>query len=665
MRVVVTGATGNVGTSTIAALRSRPEVEEITGIARRRPAAGPEGVRWVRADIAESELAPVFEGAGAVIHLAWAIQPSRNPDLLRRINVDGTARVFDAVVAAGVPRLVHASSIGAYSPGPKDEAVDESWPTGGIESSFYSRHKVAAEEMLDDLERREPGLGVVRLRPALIFKGEAATEIRRLFAGPFLPGFLLGSRLLPVFPRIAGLRFQAVHSRDVGEAFATAALGETTGAFNLAAEPPLDSGRIAELLGARTFPLPAPVARALTDLSWRARLQPSPPGWLDMALRVPLIDSRRARNELGWEPRVGAEEAFAELMEGIGAGRGGPTPPLREAGLRGRADEVRSGVGARPWAQRPEKLLIGYLADAHSIERQALIQMKAAPALAGADDLAQIFERHREETEVHEQRVLERLEAHGANPSKLKDVAGWGGGVAMAAFARLQPETPGKLAAHAFSYEHMELAAYELLGRLAEREGDEETVAAAAAIATEEREMGERIASRFDRFLDASLGDDPDLEGELLAHLADAHAIERQAEQLLSAAPKLSAEPVLKEAFRDHAEETKAHLERLEGRLESLGGSPSSLKDAALRLGAFNLAGFLGAQPDTTTKLAGFAFAFEHLEVASYELLRRLAERAGDPDTVAVAERTLREERAAAERIASVWRTGEVPLALG
>ena len=81
-----------------------------------------------------------------------------------------------------MPALVYASSVGAYSPGPKDRRVDESWPTAGIESSFYSRHKAEVERLLDRFERETPSVRVVRLRPALIFKREAASGIRRLFA---------------------------------------------------------------------------------------------------------------------------------------------------------------------------------------------------------------------------------------------------------------------------------------------------------------------------------------------------------------------------------------------------------------------------------------------------------------------------------------------------
>lgn len=348
MRVVVTGATGNVGTSLVGALGDDPEVDSIVGLARRRPRAELPKVTWAEADVGATDLVPHFAGADAVIHLAWLIQPSRDREALRTTNVEGSAKVFDSVARAGVPALIYASSVGAYAPGPKDRRVDESWPTEGIESSFYARDKAEVERLLDDFERRQPAVRVVRLRPALIFKREAATGIRRLFAGPLLPNRLLDRRLIPLVPDLLGLRFQVVHSEDVADAYRLAVKRPVTGAFNLAAEPVLDPERLGSVLGARPVSLPSRALRALVSASWRARVQPTPPGWLDMALAVPLMDTSRARAELGWAPRHGADDALLELLEGLREGAGAPTPPLdpRTSGPL-RARELRTGVGAR------------------------------------------------------------------------------------------------------------------------------------------------------------------------------------------------------------------------------------------------------------------------------------------------------------------------------
>jgi UDP-glucose 4-epimerase len=348
MRVVVTGASGNVGTSVLEALGREPQVKEIVGIARRLPKVEMQKVRWAAADVTTDDLVPLFAGADAVIHLAWAIQPSRDEAVTERINVEGSRRVADAVARAGVGALVYASSVGAYSPGPKERQVDESWPVDGITSSFYSRHKAAVETLLDAFEQREPEVRVVRLRPGLIFKAEAASEIRRLFAGPFLPGFLVRKQLVPLIPRVPRLRFQAVHSRDVGEAYRQAVVRDVRGPFNIAADPEIGADELCELFGARSIPLSAGALRAAASLSWKLRMQPSSPGWIDLALGVPMMDSTRAREELGWEPAVTSLEALDDLLTGLRNAEGAPTPPLEPtAGGPMRAREVATGVGQK------------------------------------------------------------------------------------------------------------------------------------------------------------------------------------------------------------------------------------------------------------------------------------------------------------------------------
>jgi UDP-glucose 4-epimerase len=664
MKVVLTGATGNVGTSTVQALSESQEIDQIVGLARREPTWAPSKTSWVEANVLTADLGAIFDGADAVIHLAWAIQPSRDAVTLERINVDGSRRVFEAAAAAGVPKLVHASSVGAYSRGPKDREVDESWPTDGTPTSFYSRHKVAVERELDRFEADNPETRVVRLRPALIFKEEAANEIRRLFVGPFLPNFLLRRGLLPALPRVDRLRFQAVHSEDVGQAYLRAVLADVDGAFNIAAEPPLSPEEMAERIGVRSFPVPARVVRRLADLSWRMRLQPTPPGWLDMALNVPLMSSKRAREELGWEPRHSGVEALEELLEGMREGHGAKTPPLEGDSAGARIDDLKTGVGARQWDRDRDRQIVKYLADVHSIELQALAQLRAAPKIAGDERLCQAFEQHLVETEEQERRVRDRLEALGGEPSKLKDAAGAAGGWGMVAFAASQPDTPGKLAMHAYSYEHMELAAYELLKRLAERAGDEETARMAADIAEEEGRMAERLEQSFDTAVEASLAavDMDQLGSALLAYLRDVHALEGQAEKLLEAGAERVDDEHLEAAFRDHLDETQRHRERIADLLDERGAKPSPVKDAMLKAGGLNLSAFFGAQPDSTTKLAGFAFAFEHLEVAAYELLQRVAARAGDEGVVATAEEILAEERRATARVAESWNRPDVPL---
>jgi ferritin-like metal-binding protein YciE len=299
--------------------------------------------------------------------------------------------------------------------------------------------------------------------------------------------------------------------------------------------------------------------------------------------------------------------------------------------------------------------LVKHLADMHSIEVQAQAQMKAAPKMAGTDELARMYEEHERETEEHKRLVDERLEALGESPSKLKDVVAGAVAVPFILFAKSQPDTPGKLATHALSYEHMEHAGYELLQVVAQRAGDEETARVARTIAEQELAMAERIESHFDETVEASLRDKSpeDMSEQVIKYLADAHAIENQSIQMLQAGQGIVGEGELAKIMSEHLDESRAQQAAVEARLEALGGSPNKLQDAALRLGALNWGGFFAAQPDTPVKLAGFAHALEFLEVGAYEQLKRVAERAGDAETVRIAERIIREERAAGASIAA------------
>jgi len=328
MKVAVVGATGNVGTSVLRALAMNSEIEAITAIARRTPRASFPKTTFHAADVTHSPLEPLFRGMDAVVHLAWRIQSSHARELLEQTNVHGSRRVFEAAASAGVSTLLYNSSVGAYSRGPKDRRVDESWPTDGISTSLYSRQKAQVERLLDEIEHNYPEMRVVRFRPALIFKRDAATEIRRLFAAPWVPRILFSRQLFKLVPYHPLLCFQIVHSWDVADAFLRALLSDARGAFNLAADPILNSAVLAQHLGARQVRVSTRALRFALEASWKARLQHTSPGWLDLCFDSPLIDARRAHELLGWRPQYSALETLDELLDGILRGAGIGTPPL-------------------------------------------------------------------------------------------------------------------------------------------------------------------------------------------------------------------------------------------------------------------------------------------------------------------------------------------------
>ncbi|WP_433271853.1 NAD-dependent epimerase/dehydratase family protein [Actinosynnema sp. CS-041913] len=357
MRVVVTGASGNLGTALRRVLRADLPDADVLGIARRVPAGAvpttgagdtdvfgtarrvPGSTSWLSCDLgapsAEALLTRAFSGADAVVHLAWAIQPGVDEPAMRRTNLDGSAHVLAAAERAGVPQVVVASSVAAYTPA--DHRVDEDWPCGGVPGSAYSLQKAQLERLLD-------GHDVARVRPCAVVQPDAGAEVDRWVLSPLIPPFLVGRRWLPV-PLWNGLRAQVVHADDVARAITLILRRRVTGAFNVASDEVLDADELASALGGFRLPVPLRLLENIAWPTWRAGLQPIHPGWLRLADQASIVDTSRLRS-LGWRPRHDARGALAEFASAVSEGRGlwGPLAP--HAGLRWR----RLGWG-RPMGQ--------------------------------------------------------------------------------------------------------------------------------------------------------------------------------------------------------------------------------------------------------------------------------------------------------------------------
>ncbi len=341
MRVVVTGATGNVGTALVEHLLTEHDDWDVVGVARRVP--GPDEPRgehghrlsWARLDLSDDACRPALRtalrGADAVVHLAWGFQPSHDPDYLEELGVGGTRRLLESAQQEGVGHLVHMSSVGAYSAKVDNVPVDESYPTGGIGSSMYSRHKAAAERLLDEHEARDRSRGsalkIARLRPGIVGQRLAGSALLRYGLPGILPGRAV--TLLPVLPLDRSLLVPMIHAADLADAVDRVLRTEATGAFNLAAAPPLTPEHVAAALGARHVHVPGTLLRSAVSATWQARLQPLDPGWIDLALNVPLLDTTRARTALGWSPSHAADATLAETVAGMRDSASGPSPVLR------------------------------------------------------------------------------------------------------------------------------------------------------------------------------------------------------------------------------------------------------------------------------------------------------------------------------------------------
>ncbi|MCZ2809993.1 NAD-dependent epimerase/dehydratase family protein [Modestobacter sp. VKM Ac-2979] len=337
MTVAITGASGNVGTALLRALADTG-VAEVRGLARRRP---PEtepyaGVRWFRADLGSPDSEPVLaeflDGVDVVVHLAWALIPDREPDVLHAVNIEGTRRVLAAAGAAGVRHVVHMSSIGTYAAGPQTHPVGEDWPATGVPSSQYSRQKVQCEQFVRDFDAAHPDVTVSVTRPTLVLQPDAASEIGRYFLGPVffpaaraLPGAV--AKLLPL-PLPSSLHLGFVHADDVADAISRIIDRRVPGAFNLTAPPNFDADGLAGALGARRVPVPAVVLRTGMQAAFLAHLLQIEPGWLDLGMGVPPLDTTRARIELDWRARHNGGDLLREFVAALSTGQGHTGPLL-------------------------------------------------------------------------------------------------------------------------------------------------------------------------------------------------------------------------------------------------------------------------------------------------------------------------------------------------
>jgi nucleoside-diphosphate-sugar epimerase len=312
----------------VEALGTESQVQQVTGIARRRPDWQPPKTSFIATDVRSPQCATILRESDALVHLAWAFQPTHDPLTTWDVNVRGSITAFEAAVRSGVRVIVYASSVGAYSPAP-GQHVDESWPTHSLPTAAYGREKAYVERYLDAFELRHTQIRVVRLRPCFVFKRESGSEQMRIFAGPLVPRWLLRPGRVPLLAIPGGLRFQAVHAGDVAEAVRLALVSDARGAFNIATDDIIDARVLGQILRARIVTVPAGAIRVAVGFGWLLHLLPADRELVNLLLNLPTLDSTRAHRELGWQPRHVGTEALREMLVGLADGAGGLTEPLK------------------------------------------------------------------------------------------------------------------------------------------------------------------------------------------------------------------------------------------------------------------------------------------------------------------------------------------------
>jgi UDP-glucose 4-epimerase len=324
LRVAVTGPTGEIGISTIEALESHPDVAQIVGMARRPfdPAErGWSKTVYRQGDILDREaVEALVADADVVVHLAFIVLGSRRESA--RVNLAGTRNVFEATVAAQCPRLVYTSSVAAYgyhsdNPVPITEDV----PARGSPEHYYSEQKAACEAALTEITSGS-ALEVFVLRPCIV-AGPKATALADAMPWKQLPGPVRRITealplLKPPFPD-PGTPMQLIHHDDVAAAIALATTSASAppGTYNLAGDGVLSLSEVGAALGARPMKVPRAAAVVTSELIARIPFVPSALEWLHAGRTSVVMDTSRARNQLGWQPQFSAAQTLSAMADAV------------------------------------------------------------------------------------------------------------------------------------------------------------------------------------------------------------------------------------------------------------------------------------------------------------------------------------------------------------
>jgi nucleoside-diphosphate-sugar epimerase len=321
LTVAVTGPTGTFGSALVPLLEADDRIDRVVGVARSDfdPALrGWSKMTYRRGDVRRREdLDAAFEGVDAVVHLAFLIVGS-SPSETKAINVEGTLNTFRAAARAGAERFVYASSVAAYGfHADNPVGITEEWPTRPADRLFYAQEKAELEQLLDEEAAEAPGLDVYLLRPPLVLGPNAV-------GGKLdVPGWLrsisgwVPRRLPPVPIPVPDLPLQLIHEDDVASALLQCVLGlGPPGAYNIAADDTLTAADIVKLLGGIPVPLPAQPAHAAARAAARLPGLPQPAQWIEALAHPAVMDTSKARTELGWEPRVSARSALLQTLRG-------------------------------------------------------------------------------------------------------------------------------------------------------------------------------------------------------------------------------------------------------------------------------------------------------------------------------------------------------------
>jgi nucleoside-diphosphate-sugar epimerase len=336
LTVAVTGPTGTFGFGLMPLLQADDRIGRIIGIARRpfEPLEyGWTKMEYRRGDVRDpAALEAAFRDVDVVVHLAFMVTGNALRTTIRETNVEGTLNTFRAAARANARRFVYASSVAAYG-FHRDNPVrmTEDWPTRPAKRLFYAQEKAELEHLLHDEASARPDIGLYVLRPPVVLGPHAVG------AKGFLPKPLktvvarLAVAVLPLrFPLpalVPDVRVQFIHEDDVGQALLLCIVAAgPPGAYNIAGDGVMTGGDIARELGLAAIPIPGRLIRAAARVITSLPIPPQAE-WLEAATQPSLIDTTKAKRQLGWEPRYTTTEALRDTIQRLTGGAAPSSQP--------------------------------------------------------------------------------------------------------------------------------------------------------------------------------------------------------------------------------------------------------------------------------------------------------------------------------------------------
>jgi nucleoside-diphosphate-sugar epimerase len=327
LTVAVTGPTGTFGFGLLPLLQADRRVGRVVGIARRPFDPSEHGwskLEYRRGDVRDPEaLRDAFESVDVVVHLAFMITGTASRQTIRAINVEGTLNTFAAAAAARAQRFVYASSVAAYGfHADNPIGMTEDWPVRPADRLFYAQEKAELDRLLLAEARDHPDIGLYLLRPPIVL-GPHAVGAKDILPAPVAAA---AQRTLDLFQRIPvpipvpapDLPMQFIHEDDVGQALLRCVVGEgPPGAYNIAGDGVLSVADVLRELGLTPLPVPAAVTQGavrVAALIPRAPLVPPAAEWIEAASHPAIVDTSKAKAELGWRPRYTGLEALRDTL---------------------------------------------------------------------------------------------------------------------------------------------------------------------------------------------------------------------------------------------------------------------------------------------------------------------------------------------------------------